>query len=77
VVKPATGGTVEVVSNGVAAGVDRAALSAAEAQAAWARPAPNERREAPHQAAAHMLTKVEEIAPVLTTEQKCVVYGLV
>src|SRR5215472_1406367 len=69
VVNPATGETVEEVPNGGAADVDRAARSAAKAQTAWARLPPNERARILHEAAAHMLTRVEEIAPVLTAEQ--------
>jgi hypothetical protein len=69
VVNPATGETVEEVPNGGAADVDRAARSAAQAQRAWARLAAGERAPILHRAAAHMLTKIEEIAPVLTADQ--------
>ena len=56
VTNPATGQVVQEVPLGSAEDVDRAARAAAAAQVAWARLAPNERREALHQAAAHMLT---------------------
>jgi succinate-semialdehyde dehydrogenase/glutarate-semialdehyde dehydrogenase len=69
VTNPATGEVVDEVPSGGAADVDRAARAAAVAQRGWARLAANERREILHQAAAHMLTKVEEIAPLLTAEQ--------
>ncbi len=69
VTNPATGEVVDQVPSGDAADVDRAAQAAAKAQRAWAKLPPNERARILHQAAAHMLTRVEEIAPVLTAEQ--------
>jgi acyl-CoA reductase-like NAD-dependent aldehyde dehydrogenase len=69
VVNPATGEVVDEVPNGGAEDVDRAARAAAKAQKSWARLAPAERASVLHKAAAHMLGKVEEIAPVLTHEQ--------
>jgi len=69
VTNPATGEVVEEVPSGGAEDVDRAAQAAQKAQRAWARLAPAERARILHEAAAHMLGKVEEIAPVLTAEQ--------
>jgi len=69
VVNPATGEVVEDVPSGSAEDVDRAARAAQRAQQGWARLAPAERAHVLHKAAAHMLEKVEEIAPVLTAEQ--------
>ena len=69
VTNPATGEVVEEVPSGDAADVDRAARAAERAQRGWARLAPAERARILHEAAAHMLGKVEEIAPVLTAEQ--------
>ena len=69
VTNPATGEVVEEVPSGGAEDVDRAAQAAAKAQRGWARLAPAERARILHEAAAHMLTKVEEIAPLLTAEQ--------
>jgi succinate-semialdehyde dehydrogenase/glutarate-semialdehyde dehydrogenase len=66
---PATGEVVEEVPSGGAEDVDRAVQAAARAQRAWAKLPPNERARILHEAAGHMLTKVEEIAPVLTAEQ--------
>src|SRR2546429_6173975 len=69
VVNPATGEVVEDVPNGSAEDVDRAARAAQRAQRTWAHLAAAERARILHEAAAHMLGKVEEIAPVLTAEQ--------
>jgi acyl-CoA reductase-like NAD-dependent aldehyde dehydrogenase len=69
VTNPATGEVVEEVPSGGAEDVDRAARAAQKAQRDWARRAPAERARILHEAAAHMLGKVEEIAPVLTAEQ--------
>ena len=69
VTNPATGEVVEEVPSGGAEDVARAAEAAAKAQRAWAALPPNKRAQILHEAAAHMLTKVEEIAPVLTAEQ--------
>jgi succinate-semialdehyde dehydrogenase/glutarate-semialdehyde dehydrogenase len=69
VTNPATGEVVEEVPSGSAEDVDRAARAAAKAQHGWSRLAPNERAAILHRAAAHMLDRVEEIAPILTAEQ--------
>jgi acyl-CoA reductase-like NAD-dependent aldehyde dehydrogenase len=69
VVNPATGEVVEEVPSGGAEDVDRAARAAQKAQRAWAALVPAQRARILHEAAAHMLEKVEEIAPVLTAEQ--------
>jgi acyl-CoA reductase-like NAD-dependent aldehyde dehydrogenase len=66
---PATGEVVDEVPSGGADDVDRAAQAASKAQKAWAALAPAERARILHTAAAHMLDKVEEIAPILTAEQ--------
>jgi acyl-CoA reductase-like NAD-dependent aldehyde dehydrogenase len=66
---PATGEVVDRVPNGGPADVDRAAQAAARAQKSWGKLPPAERARILHRAAAHMLGKVEEIAPVLTAEQ--------
>ena len=66
---PATGEVVDVVPAGDAADVDRAAKAAAKAFGSWSKLAPNKRAEILHKAAQHMLSKVEEIAPILTREQ--------
>src|SRR5205823_4725633 len=64
---PATGEVVDRVPNGGVEDVDRAAP--ARAQKTWGKLSPAERAKILHRAAAHMLGKVEEIAPVLTAEQ--------
>jgi acyl-CoA reductase-like NAD-dependent aldehyde dehydrogenase len=69
VLNPATGEVVEDVPSGGAEDVDRAARAAERAQRPWAKLPPAERARILHEAAAHMLGKVEEIAPVLTAEQ--------
>jgi succinate-semialdehyde dehydrogenase/glutarate-semialdehyde dehydrogenase len=69
VTNPATGAVVEEVPSGSAEDVDRAARAAEKAQRGWARLAPTERARILHRAAAHMLDRVEEIAPLLTAEQ--------
>jgi acyl-CoA reductase-like NAD-dependent aldehyde dehydrogenase len=66
---PATGEVVDEVPAGGAADVDRAAAAAARAFATWSKTAPNKRAEILHNAARHMLQKVESIAPILTKEQ--------
>jgi succinate-semialdehyde dehydrogenase/glutarate-semialdehyde dehydrogenase len=69
VMNPATGELVEEVPAGGPEDVDRAAQAAAKAFQSWSRLAPAERARILHKAAAHMLTKVDEIAPILTAEQ--------
>src|SRR5258708_32424590 len=69
VTNPATGEVVDEVPSGGAEDVDRAAQAAAKAQRAWAALPPAKRAAVLHRAAAHMLGKVEEIAPVLTADQ--------
>src|SRR5256884_1044595 len=66
---PATGGVVDEVPSGGVEDVARAARAAEKAQRSWGRLAPAERARILHAAAAHMLEKVDEIAPVLTAEQ--------
>jgi len=66
---PATGEVVDRVPSGGEEDVDRAAKAARKAFAGWSRLAPAERAKILHKAAAHMLEKVDEIAPVLTAEQ--------
>jgi len=66
---PATGEVVDEVPNGGVEDVDRAARAAEKAQKSWGKLAPAERARILHAAAAHMLEKVDEIAPVLTAEQ--------
>jgi acyl-CoA reductase-like NAD-dependent aldehyde dehydrogenase len=69
IVNPATGEVVEDVPSGSAEDVDRAARAAERAQRAWGRLPAGERARILHRAAAAMLDRVEEIAPVLTAEQ--------
>ncbi|HKF75177.1 MAG TPA: aldehyde dehydrogenase family protein [Candidatus Dormibacteraeota bacterium] len=69
VLNPANGEVVDEVPSGGPEDVDRAARAAERAQVAWAKRPPNERARVLHQAAEHMLGRVEEIAPVLTAEQ--------
>lgn len=69
VTNPATGELVDEVPNGGPEDVDRAARAAERAQRGWSRLAPAERARILHKAAAHMLTMVDEIAPLLTAEQ--------
>ena len=66
---PANGELVDRVPEGGPEDVDRAVQAATRAQAAWGRLAPAERARILHRAAAHMLTRVDEIAPILTREQ--------
>src|SRR5438105_11026891 len=66
---PATGEVVDRVPSGGVEDVDRAAQAAARAQKTWGKLPPVERAKVLHRAAAHMLGKVDEIAPVLTAEQ--------
>src|SRR5947208_4984446 len=66
---PATGEVVDEVPAGGPADVDRAAQAAAKAFGSWSKLPANQRREILHKAAQHMLSKVEEIAPILTKEQ--------
>src|SRR5256885_4999201 len=66
---PATGEVVDEVPAGGPADVDKAAQAAAKAFTTWSKLPANQRREILHKAAQHMLSKVEEIAPVLTKEQ--------
>src|SRR5207302_1377407 len=66
---PATGEVVDEVPAGGPADVDRAAQAAAKAFGTWSKLPSNQRREILHKAAQHMLSKVEEIATVLTKEQ--------
>ena len=65
---PATGEVVDRVPSGGEEDVDRAAKAAQKAQVGWSRLSPAERARILHKAAAHMLGKVDEIAPVLTAE---------
>ncbi len=69
VMNPATGEVVDEVPAGGPEDVDRAAQAAAKAFRSWSRLAPAERARILHKAAAHMLAKVDEIAPILTAEQ--------
>jgi acyl-CoA reductase-like NAD-dependent aldehyde dehydrogenase len=69
VLNPATGEVVDEVPSGGAEDVDLAARAAQRAQRGWAALVPAERARILHQAATHMLGKVEEIAPILTAEQ--------
>src|SRR5437667_616816 len=66
---PATGDVVDEVPAGGPADVDKAAQAAAKAFATWSKLPSNQRREILHKAAQHMLSKVEEIAVLLTREQ--------
>jgi len=66
---PATGEVVDEVPAGGLADVDRAAKAAAKAFTTWSALPANQRREILHKAAHHMLSKVEEIATILTKEQ--------
>jgi acyl-CoA reductase-like NAD-dependent aldehyde dehydrogenase len=66
---PATGEVVDEVPAGGPADVDKAAQAAAKAFQSWSKLPHNKRAEILHKAAHHMLTKVEEIAPILTKEQ--------
>jgi acyl-CoA reductase-like NAD-dependent aldehyde dehydrogenase len=66
---PATGEVVDEVPAGGPADVDRAAHAAHKAFGTWSKLPANQRREILHKAAQHMLTKVEEIAALLTKEQ--------
>ena len=66
---PATGEVVDEVPSGGPEDVDRAARAAAKAFESWSALTPNKRAAVLHKAALHMLTKVDEIAPILTAEQ--------
>ncbi|HZV48625.1 MAG TPA: aldehyde dehydrogenase family protein, partial [Candidatus Dormibacteraeota bacterium] len=66
---PATGEVVDEVPKGGPEDVDRAARAAEKAQRTWGRLSGAERRRILHRAAEHMLSKVDEIAPILTREQ--------
>ena len=66
---PATGEVVDEVPAGGPTDVDRAAQAAARAFTTWSRLPSNERREILRKASLHMLSKVEEIAILLTKEQ--------
>src|SRR5437879_2721787 len=66
---PATGEVVDEVPAGGAPDVDKAAQAAAKTFATWSKLAPAKRAEILHKAAHHMLSKVEQIAPILTKEQ--------
>ncbi len=66
---PATGEVVDEVPAGGSADVDKAAQAAARAFASWSKMPSNQRREILQKASLHMLTKVEEIAILLTKEQ--------
>jgi acyl-CoA reductase-like NAD-dependent aldehyde dehydrogenase len=66
---PATGEVVDEVPKGGPEDVDRAARAAERAQRTWGRLPAAERRRILHRAAEHMLSKVDEIAPILTREQ--------
>jgi acyl-CoA reductase-like NAD-dependent aldehyde dehydrogenase len=69
VFNPATGEVVDRVPDAGPADVDRAVQAATAAQRTWGRLTPAERAKILHKAASHALSKVEEIAPVLTAEQ--------
>src|SRR5437660_536795 len=66
---PATGEVVDRVPSGGPEDVDRAARAAAKAFESWSKLPAAKRAHVLHEAARHMLTKVDEIAPVLTQEQ--------
>lgn len=66
---PATGEVVDRVPSGGPEDVDRAAQAAGRAFESWSRLPGSKRAHILHEAARHMLGKVEEIAPVLTQEQ--------
>jgi succinate-semialdehyde dehydrogenase/glutarate-semialdehyde dehydrogenase len=66
---PATGEVVDRVPSGGPDDVDRAAQAAAKAFPGWSKLPPAKRAHILHEAARHMLSKVEEIAPTLTKEQ--------
>src|SRR5579875_4127770 len=66
---PATGEVVDEVPKGGPEDVDRAAKAAQRAQRTWGRLPAAERRRILHRAAEHMLSKADEIAPILTREQ--------
>jgi acyl-CoA reductase-like NAD-dependent aldehyde dehydrogenase len=66
---PATGEVVDRVPSGGPEDVDRAAQAAARSLASWSGLSGFKRAQILHEAARHMLTKVEEIAPLLTQEQ--------
>ena len=63
---PATGEVVEKVPAGGAEDVDRAAKAALKAFETWGKLAAAERAKILHKAAAHVHSKVEEIATLLT-----------
>src|ERR1700704_935566 len=66
---PATGEVVDEVPAGGPADVNKAAHAAAKAFVSWSKLPNNKRAEILHKAAHPMLSKVEEIAPILTKEQ--------
>jgi acyl-CoA reductase-like NAD-dependent aldehyde dehydrogenase len=66
---PASGEIVDRVPSGGPEDVDRAAQAARRAFQIWSRLAPAERARILHKAAANVLGKVSQIAPVLTQEQ--------
>ncbi|HVH63227.1 MAG TPA: aldehyde dehydrogenase family protein [Candidatus Dormibacteraeota bacterium] len=66
---PATEEVVDEVPAGGAEDVDRAAQAAQKAFATWSRLPSNQRREILHKASQNMLSKVDEIATILTKEQ--------
>jgi acyl-CoA reductase-like NAD-dependent aldehyde dehydrogenase len=66
---PATGEVVDTVPSGGPEDVDRAARAAAKAFESWSKLSAFKRAHILHEAARHMLSKVDEIAPVLTQEQ--------
>ena len=66
---PATGEVVDDVPAGGPADVDKAAGAASRAFGTWSKMPSNQRREVLHKASQHMLSKVEEIATLLTREQ--------
>jgi acyl-CoA reductase-like NAD-dependent aldehyde dehydrogenase len=66
---PATGEVVDTVPSGGPEDVDRAAQAAARAFETWSKLSAFKRAHILHEAARHMLSKVDEIAPVLTQEQ--------
>src|SRR5438067_7037105 len=66
---PATGEVVDEVPAGGPADVDKAAQAAARPLTTWSKPPSNQRREILHKAAQHTLSRVDDIATLLTREQ--------
>src|SRR4029077_20512715 len=66
---PATGEVVDDVPAGGPADVDKGAGAASRAFGTWSKMPSNQQREGLPKASQHMLSKVEEIATLLTREQ--------